>query len=716
MLPSKKFKIELGQKEIVLETGHMARNASGSVIVTYEDTVLLVAVTVSDEPRQGIDFFPLLVDFEEKMFSVGKVPGSFLRREGKPSDKATLTSRLIDRPIRPLFPKNYRNDVQVTTYILSSDGENPPDVYAILGASMALTMSKAPFLGPIGAVRVGRIDDQFILNPSYEEIEKSDLDIVVAGTADSVMMVEAGIKFLPEELVIESIKFAQEHINKQVEGQLAFAKDLGIEKEEFVSDIDLKPLEEFLTKTCEKDIEKAYRITDRQEREVEIKKIKEKMEDAIGELEDDHPVAILIDESGVKFHHEVFKSIEKRIMRAMIMGESKRVDGRGLDEVRPIDCSVGILPRTHGSGLFTRGNTQVLSVTTLGSPGDAQELDGIDPQTSRRYIHHYSFPAFSVGEVRPNRGPGRREVGHGALAERALIPVLPPKDEFAYTIRVSSEVLESNGSTSMASTCASTLSLMDAGVPISKPIAGVAMGLIKEDDKVEILTDIQGVEDFLGDMDFKVAGSEEGITALQMDIKIKGISIPILEKALEKAKAARLHIMGKMLEAISAPREQLSKWAPRILTIKIDPDTIGSVIGPGGKTIRTIIEQTGATIDIENDGTVNITSTVANGAEKASAIIKKMTRKIERGMILSGKVVRIISTTGAFVELTPGTDGMVHISQLMNRRVNRVEDVVSIGEEVIVKVHEIDEKGRVNLTMKGVTPEEKDKFLEEEYC
>lgn len=715
MLPSKKCTIQLEAKDIIIETGHMARNAAGAVTITHEDTVLLVTIAAGSEPREGIDFFPLLVDFEEKMYAVGKVPGSFLRREGRPSDKAVLTSRLIDRPIRPLFPKGYRNDVQITAAIMSSDSINPPDVYALLGSSMALMLSGLPFLGPIGAVRVGRVDGQFVVNPTYQQIDAGDLDIVVAGTHDSIMMVEAGAKFVSEQDMVESLKFAQTYIVKQIEAQIAFAKECGIEKKEFVCDVDLEPLTKFIEDSCEEDIKKAYRLTDRQERELKVREIKNKMEDLVGELEDDNPIAILLDESGIKYHHEIFKSIEKKVLRSMILSEEIRVDGRKLDVVRPIDCTVGVLPRVHGSGLFTRGNTQVLSVVTLGSPGDAQELDGIDPQTSRRYIHHYTFPSYSVGEVKPNRGPGRREVGHGALAERAIIPVLPDREKFPYTVRVNSEVLESNGSTSMASTCGSTLALMDAGVPIAQPIAGVAMGLIKEGETVKILTDIMGVEDFFGDMDFKVTGGREGITALQMDIKILGISIEIIEHALNEAKKGRLHILDKMLEVISEPRQSLSKWAPLILTMKINPEDIGGVIGPGGKTIRSIIEQTGATIDIEDDGLINITCTNQEGGEKAVAIIKKLVRKIEKGMILAGKVVRILPNLGAFVELSPGVDGMVHISQLLNRRVNNVSDVVSIGEEVIVKVFEVDEKGRVNLTMKGITPEEKDRFLEEEY-
>lgn len=716
MLPSKKCSVQIGQKEVVIETGHIARNADAAVTVRCDDTVLLVTIGVTKKPREGIDFFPLLVDFEEKLYSVGRIPGSFMKREGRPSDKAILTARLIDRPIRPLFPKDYRNDVQITAAILSSDSDNPPDVLALLGASTALTLSSAPFLGPIGAVRVGRIDGEFVLNPTFDQIEKCDLELVVAGTADSVMMVEAAAEFVSEDDMVAALQFAQDNIAPQIEMQNNFAKELEVEKPDFVSDLDLEPLKKFISERYENDIKDAYKVTDRKEREEVLSGIKDRMEDALGELDDEDPIAILLDESGIKFHHEIFKSIEKKVMRANIINDEIRVDGRALDEVRPIDCSVGVLPRTHGTGLFTRGNTQALSIVTLGGPGESQRLDGVDPQTKRNYMHHYSFPAYSVGEVRPNRGPGRREIGHGYLAEKALVPSLPTKEEFPYTIRVNSEILESNGSTSMASTCGSTLSLMDAGVPIKYPIAGVAMGLIKQDGQVKILTDIQGVEDFLGDMDFKVTGSEEGITALQMDIKILGISVEILAEALTAAKKGRLHILGKMLEAIAEPRKEMSQYAPRIVVLKIDPDTIGAVIGPGGKNIRAIIEETGATIDIEDDGTVHITSVEAEGSNKAVSIIKRMTRKLTKGLILQGKVVKIISKLGAFVEVAPGQEGMVHISQLAPYRVNAVNDVVSIGEEVIVKVEEVDERGRVNLTMKGVRPEEKDKFLEEEYC
>jgi polyribonucleotide nucleotidyltransferase len=715
MLPSKKVSFVIGEKEYTFETGHIARNAAGALTIKCDDNVIFVAVSSSDEPREGIDFFPLLVDFEERMFSVGRFPGGYFRREGKPTDKAVLTSRLIDRPIRPLFPKGYKNDVQITATTYSIDGVYPPDVLALLAASAALWISGVPFMGPIGAVRVGRIDGQFIVNPSYDQMEKSELDIVVAGTKDSIMMVEAAADFVDEQVMLDSIAFAQEHIAIQIDAQHKLAEEVGVEREEFVLDLDLAPLKDFIKSNYYEDIAKAYRITDRNERQKALKVVKSKMEDDIAELDEEHPVAVILDSSPIKYQNEVFKEYEKEVMRGMIVNENLRVDGRGLNDVRPIDCSVGVLPRTHGTGLFTRGNTQVMSILTLGSPGDAQELDSIDPQTSRAYIHHYSFPAFSVGEVRPNRGPGRREVGHGYLAERALIPVLPDKESFPYTIRINSEVLESNGSTSMASTCGSTLALMDAGVPIKQPVSGVAMGLIKEGDTVKVLTDIQGIEDFLGDMDFKVTGGKEGITALQMDIKIQGISLQIIENALKEAKAGRVHILDKMIEAIQEPRKELSRYAPRILCMKIDPDTIGTVIGPGGKMIRSIIEETGASIDIEDSGVINITCTEPEGGEKAVAIIKKLTRKLERGMILAGKVVRILPNLGAFVELAPGSEGMVHISKLVPQRVRSVNDVVSIGDEVIVKVSEVDEKGRVNLTMKDVTPQEKDKFLEEEY-
>lgn len=699
----------IGGKEVSFETGKLAKAASGSVVVRCGDTVILVTATGSEKPRPGIDFFPLLVDYEEKMYSVGRLPGGYLKREGRPSDKAVLTCRLIDRPVRPLWPDGYRNDVQIVAAPLSFDAVHPTDVLAILGASMALELSGLPFEGPIGAVRVGRIDGQFIANPTFEEVAASDLDLIVSGTADSIMMVEAGADFVSESDLLEALAFAHEEIRAQVKVQHAFREECGVVKKTYEFPHDLKPVSDFVSQQVEKEVFEAYHNFDRDGRKAMLEAAKTKLKEALAALPEDNAVKKFLAEQDLDYLGETYKKLEKKIMRAMVMDEGVRADGRKAADIRPISCEVSLLPRTHGSGLFTRGNTQALSVCTLGSPGDAQHLDGVDPATEKRWIHHYAFPGFSVGEVRPMRGAGRREVGHGALVERGIAPVLPTKEQFAYTIRVNSDILESNGSTSMASTCGTALALMDAGVPIKAPVGGIAMGLIKEGERFVVLSDIQGVEDFLGDMDFKVIGTREGVTALQMDIKIRGISLEIMKVALDQAKDGRMHILNKMAEAIQEPRENLSKWAPRIISLMIDTDLIGTVIGPGGKMIRSIIEQTGATIDIEDSGLVTITSVNGEGGEKARDIIEKLTKKIERGLLTVGKVVRIIPV-GAFVELSPGKDGMVHISQLLHRRVERVEEAVKVGDQVVVKVVDIDDRGRINLTMKGVTDEELAQF------
>ncbi|EKE03900.1 MAG: hypothetical protein ACD_20C00134G0027 [uncultured bacterium] len=701
-----KYTLQIGDKTVELETGRLARQAAGSVTVKCEGTVLLVAVTVNEEPRPGIDFFPLLVDYEEKMYSVGKIPGGFLKKEGRPSDRAILTSRLIDRPIRPLFPKGFRNDVQIVAANISSDQIIQPDTLAIFGASVALELSGAPFQGPIGAVRVAKVDGRFIANPTYEESDYSALDIVIAGTEDSVLMVEAGCDFVPEEEIFAAVEFALPEIKKQVEAQRAFTAQCGITKQEYVNPHDTTELHNLIQEAASQLINEAYHNFDREGRKVKLNEAKEIVKAKIEELPEDSSIKQLLASSDIKFVNEEFKSVEKKIMRSMVLNEGVRADGRKYDEIRPITVEVGVLPRTHGSAVFTRGSTQALSVATLGSPGDAQSLDGISPETTKRYMHHYSFPGYATGEVRPMRGAGRREIGHGVLAEKAILPSLPPKETFPYTLRVNSDILESNGSSSMASTCGSCLALMDAGVPLTTVVGGVAMGLVKEGDQVAILTDIQGLEDFLGDMDFKVTGNKEGITALQMDMKIKGISIETLKKAIDQAKVGRNFIIDKMTEALSAPRAEMSPFAPRIHTMKIDVDTIGAVIGPGGKTIRAIVEETGVTIDIEDDGTVLITSANGPATEKAISIIENLTRKITPGLIVRGKVVRTIPI-GAFVELAPGKDGMVHISQITQERLARVEDAINVGDEVIVKVMSVDDKGRVNLTMKGVTEEEK---------
>ena len=702
----KKFEIEIGGKPVVIETGKYAKSATSSVTVRCGDTMLFVHCTVAAEPRVGIDFFPLLIDYEERMSAIGKIPGGYTKTEGKPSEKAVLISRLIDRPIRPLFPKGYRNDIQIVSQLFSSDQENQPDTLSILAASTALMLSGAPFEGPVGAVRVGRIDGQFIANPTYKQAEESDMDIVIAGTYDSVIMVEAGCKFVTEDDIMAAVEFAQVEIRKQVEAQLAFAKECGVERVEFVNPYDTTELDNIIKETSYDAISDAYHNFDRDYRKAKLDETKQAVRDKIDELEDEHPIKVMMEETGIDFVAEQFKALEKKIMRKMITEEGVRADGRKVEDVRPIWCEVGVLPRAHGSAVFTRGQTQVLSVATLAGPGMAQEFDGVDPVKSKSYMHKYIFPGFSVGEVKPLRGPGRREVGHGNLAERANVPALPSQEEFGYTIRVTSDVLESNGSTSMASTCGSSMALMNAGVPVKCMISGVAMGLIKEGETDTVLTDIQGIEDFLGDMDFKVTGNDTGITALQMDMKIKGISNPTLRRALEQAKRGRLHIMEEMKKAISEPNKDLSPFAPRIFTMTIDQKDIGTVIGPGGKNIRNIIDCSGAEIDIQDSGLVTITSNDKEGLDIARKMIEDATFKAEQGMVRRGKVVRIIPI-GAFVELAPGKDGMVHISQVCNERIDTVESRLNVGDEVIVKVIKIDDKGRVNLTIKGVTEEEK---------
>ncbi len=707
---TKKFELEIGGKTVTVETGKYAQSTNGSVTVRCGDTMLFVHCVVSKEPRVGIDFFPLLIDYEERMSSIGRIPGGYNRSEGKASDKAILVSRLIDRPIRPLFPKGYRNDIQIVAQLFSYDQQNQPDTLAMLGASCALMLSGAPFEGPIGAVRVGRdAEGNMIANPTHQEAAKSDLDIVVAGTHDSVIMVEAGCKFVTEDDIMNAVEFAQAEIKKQCEAQMEFVKACGVVKEEFVNPYDTTAIKNIIEETAHEMIVDAYHNFDRAYRQNKLDEAKKLVKEKIEALPEDDNIKKMIEETGVDFVAEEFKAAEKHVMRAMILDEGVRADGRKPTEVRPIWCEVGVIPRAHGSAVFTRGQTQVLSVATLAGPGMKQELDGVDPQTEKTYMHKYIFPGFSVGEVKALRGPGRREVGHGALAERANIPALPSQEEFGYTIRVTSDVLESNGSTSMASTCGSSMALMNAGVPVKCMIGGVAMGMIKEEGyEPVVLTDIQGIEDFLGDMDFKVTGNDTGITALQMDMKAKGIPNETLRKALFQAKEGRLHILSKMREVITEPGK-LSPFAPSISTMTIPTEDIGTVIGPGGKQIRAIIDASGAEIDIQDNGVVTITSNDQEGAEIAKRMIKELTFKPEPGMIVKGKVVRIIPI-GAFVELAPGKDGMVHISQVCQERIETIEPHLNVGDEVIVKVIKIDDKGRVNLTIKGVSEEEKAKF------
>ncbi|MBW4657806.1 MAG: polyribonucleotide nucleotidyltransferase [Drouetiella hepatica Uher 2000/2452] len=698
--------ISFDGRDIRLKVGLLAPQAGGSVLIESGDTAVLVTATRASG-REGIDFLPLLVDYEERLYAAGRIPGGFLRREGRPPERATLISRLIDRPMRPLFPGWLRDDIQIVATTLSMDEKVPPDVLAVTGASIATMLAKIPFNGPMAAVRVGLIGDDFIINPTYSEIEAGDLDLVVAGSPDGVIMIEAGANQLPEQDIIEAIEFGYEVVADLIQAQRDLMAELGIELvQETEPPVD-PTLEDFIgdrVNDAVKQILAQFSLT-KSEREAALDEVKATVVTAIAEMPEEDPIRAAAAKNS-KALGNTFKGITKKLMRRQIVEDNVRVDGRKLDEVRPISCRTGVLPnRVHGSGLFQRGLTQVMSVTTLGTPGDAQDMDDLHPDEEKRYMHHYNFPPYSVGETKPMRSPGRREVGHGALAERALVPVLPSKEDFPYVIRVVSEVLSSNGSTSMGSVCGSTLSLMDAGVPITKPVSGAAMGLIKEGEEVRILTDIQGIEDFLGDMDFKVAGTDHGITALQMDMKISGLPISVIADAINQAKPARIHILEKMLATIDQPRSDMSPYAPRLLTIKIDTDLIGMVIGPGGKTIKGITEQTGAKVDIDDDGTVTISAIDGVKAKQARAIIEGMTRKLSAGDVYVGKVTRIIPI-GAFVEFLPGKEGMVHISQLADYRVGKVEDEVAMGDEVIVKIREIDNRGRVNLTRLGIHPDE----------
>ncbi|WP_373600583.1 polyribonucleotide nucleotidyltransferase [Paraclostridium bifermentans] len=702
MFEHKVFKMDFAGRELSVEIGKIAELASGSAILQYGETMVMVNTSKSSQPRDGIDFFPLSVDYEEKLYSVGKIPGGFLKREGKPSEKAILTSRLIDRPIRPLFPKGFRNDVQVVATVLSVDQDCTPDIVAMIGSSVALSISDIPFNGPTGSVLVGLVDGAFVINPTAEQREKSCLHLVVSGTKDAIMMVEAGAEEIPDELMLEAILFAHEEIKKVVEFIETIVNEVGKEKME----VTLYQIDE--------DVEKAVRefATDKMKEAVKTVEKLERMEkmDAVKEETFAH-FEDIIEEFGQDIE-ETLHAIIKEEVRKLIVHENIRPDNRKPNEIRPIWCDNGFIPRAHGSGLFTRGQTQVMSIATLGALGDVQILDGLDEEESKRYMHHYNFPAYSVGEARPSRGPGRREIGHGALAERALLPVIPSKEEFPYAIRVVSEVLSSNGSTSQGSVCGSTLSLLDAGVPLKDMVAGIAMGLIKHDEKVAVLSDIQGMEDHLGDMDFKVAGTEKGITAIQMDIKIAGIDEEVLRTALSQAKVGRIHILNEMRKTIDAPKPELSKYAPKIVTMNINPDKIRDVIGPGGKIITKIIDETGVKIDIEQTGEVFISGIDAEMIAKAQQLINDIVAEAEVGETYTGKVTRIMNF-GAFVEILPGKEGLLHISHIAHERVNKVEDVLNIGDEVTVKVTEIDEKGRVNLSRKVLLPKPEKKEAKE---
>ena len=681
-------------KTVIIESGKLAKQANGSVMVRCGDTAVLVAVTGSTQPRDGVDFFPLTVDFEEKMYAVGKIPGGFIKREGRPSETAILTSRLIDRPIRPMFPDGYRNDVQIVATTMSVEQDFQPDTLAMLGASCALSISDIPFNGPIAGVRVGLIEGKYIINPTISEQAASELSLVVAGTSEAILMVEAGAKEISEAVMLEAILYGHEAIKELVAFQVEIAAEIAKPKRELVVYAPPEAILNEITAHALERIQSALHIHEKLEREAVLDAVRSEVNQLFLEKYPDNKKDISY----------VFQKLVKKTVRKMITVDKIRPDGRAVDEIRPIACEVGILARAHGTGLFTRGQTQVLTVTTLGSLGDGQILDGIGLEDSKRYIHHYNFPPYSVGESRPLRSPGRREIGHGALAERALIPVIPTEAEFPYTLRLVSEVLESNGSSSMASVCGSTMSLMHSGVPIKAPVSGIAMGLVKDGDYFTILTDIQGMEDALGDMDFKVAGTEKGITAIQMDIKIDGINKEIFEQALEQARRGRAFILAKMLQAITEPNEELSKYAPRIITLQIKPDKIRDVIGPGGKMIKSIIERTGVKIDIEDDGKVFIAAVDETAAQKAIEIIKQLTAEVEVGKAYLGKVTRLMQF-GAFVEILPGKEGLVHISQLAIERVNKVEDVVNVGDQILVKVTEVDRQGRVNLSRKEILQE-----------
>ncbi len=692
------YSIDWAGRKLSVEIGQLAKQANGAVLVRYGDTAVLSTATASKEPK-NLDFFPLTVNYEERLYAVGKIPGGFIKREGRPSERAILASRLIDRPIRPLFPDGFRNDVQVVSMVMSVDQDCSSEMAAMFGSSLALSVSDIPFAGPIAGVTVGRVDNEFIINPSVEQTEKSDIHLVVAGTKDAINMVEAGAEEVPEETMLEAIMFGHDEIKRLIAFQEKIAEEIGKDKME----VTLYQVDEEINATvrsmCEADMIPAIQVQEKHAREAAIKVVKDKVITHFEEQE--------VDDDYLKQVKQVLDKIVKQEVRRLITEDKVRPDGRGLEEIRPLSSEIDLLPRTHGSGLFTRGQTQALSICTLGALGDVQILDGLGIEEEKRFMHHYNFPNFSVGETGPMRGPGRREIGHGALGERALEPIIPSEKDFPYTIRLVSEVLESNGSTSQASICASTLAMMDAGVPIKAPVAGIAMGLIKSGDYYSILTDIQGMEDHLGDMDFKVAGTSKGVTALQMDIKIDGLSREILEEALQQAKIGRMQILDSMLATIAQPNKELSQYAPKILMMSINPDKIRDVIGPSGKQINKIIEETGVKIDIEQDGTVFISSIDEAMNQKAKKIIEDIVREVEVGQMYLGKVKRI-EKFGAFVEIFNGKDGLVHISELAEERVGKVEDVLSIGDEVLVKVTEIDKQGRVNLSRKAVLKEQRE--------
>jgi len=689
----RKFTTDLAGRTLTIETGRLAQLANGSALVRYGDTVILSTATASPTPREGIDFFPLNVDYEEKLYAVGKIPGGFIKREGKPSEKAILTARVIDRPIRPLFPKDLRNDVAIVNTVLSVDQDNSPELAAMIGTSVALAISDIPWNGPIGAVILGLIDDEVIINPNTEQREKSQMYVTLAGTKKKITMIEAGANEVPEEKMLEAIRKGHEEIKKIIEFIEGIVAEVGKPKFEYTPIVVPEEIEKAVFEFAYEKMRKAVLTNDKQVRDNNIAALTTETQEHFAEIFPEMESQI----------NEALYNLEKKVVREYILKEHTRVDGRRLDEIRPLTAEVGLLPRTHGSGLFQRGQTQILTVVTLGALGEVQMLDGVDLEEEKRYMHHYNFPSFSVGETRPSRGPGRREIGHGALAERALEPVIPPESEFPYAIRLVSEVLMSNGSTSQGSVCGSTLALMDAGVPIKAPVAGISCGLVtdsEDENNFVLMMDIQGIEDFFGDMDFKVAGTKKGITAIQVDIKIDGLTEDIIKQAFEMTRKGRIHIIDEViLKTIPAPRPQLSKYAPKIMTTSIDPEKIRDVIGPQGKVINRIIAETGVKIDIEDDGKVYVSSHETKAGERAIQMIEGIAGDVKPGQTYIGKVVRIMPF-GAFVEFLPGKEGLVHISKLDRKRVDKVEDVVSVGDEVVVKVIEIDRQGRINLSRK----------------
>jgi len=690
LIKAQSFKCEVGGRTLIIDTGKLATQASGAATVRYGDTVVLVTACIGKEPREGVDFLPLTVDYEERLYAAGKIPGGFIRREGRPSQEATLACRLTDRPLRPLLPKAWRNDIQLIVTVLSADQENDPDILAVIGSSVVLSISEVPFAGPVSTVHIGYINDNLVLNPTLAQLEDSLLDLVVASTKESIVMVEAGAQEASEDIVTQAIKFGHEANQDIIKLQEQLQQACGKPKIE-VPTSEINPeVVSAVSSVVNKKLTQALNQPEKPQREQALSALKKELVESLGESFTEEDIL------------SAFETKVRAEIRISILEKGQRVNGRGLTEVRPLSCEVGLLPRTHGSALFTRGRTQVLTITTLGPIKKEQQLDGLGIEETKRFIHHYNFPPFSTGEVKRVGSPGRREIGHGALAERAILPVLPKDEDFPYTIRLVSEVLSSSGSTSMASVCASSLSLMDAGIPIKTAVAGVAMGLVSDEKGNNvILTDIEGIEDNHGDMDFKIAGTTEGITALQMDTKLKGISLEIVEKALNQAREARLFILDTMNQTISSSRPEVSRYAPRMYKITIDPDKIGSVIGTGGKTIRSIIDETKTTIDIDNDGTVLIGSPDEEAARKAVKIIEELTKDVEVGGIYTGKVMRLMSF-GAFVEILPGKEGLVHISELADYRVEKVEDIVKVGDEITVQVTEIDNMGRVNLSRRAV--------------